>query len=146
MAWGPAANTLRRVSGVPFAVREPDRLCLVALAANTTPIPIGPAASAVSFPAAGPHARTAIARHLRAPTPTRLSPQLVLAGIATSVAISFNVLLPVLPVLMERRGPHGAAGAATAALFVGAVAGEVLTPWLMSRWSSTRLLVVGQLM
>jgi len=70
----------------------------------------------------------------------------VLAGIATAVAISFNVLLPVVPVLMERRGPHGAAGAATAALFVGAVAGELLTPWLMSRWSSTRLLVAGQLM
>jgi MFS family permease len=70
----------------------------------------------------------------------------VLAGIALSVSITFNILLPVVPVLMERRGPHGAAGAATAALFVGAVAGELLTPWLMSRWSSTRLLVVGQLM
>jgi predicted MFS family arabinose efflux permease len=75
-----------------------------------------------------------------------VAPQLVLAGIATSIAITFNVLLPVAPVLMERRGPHGAAGAATAALFVGAVAGEVFTPWLMSRWSSTRLLVGGQLM
>jgi predicted MFS family arabinose efflux permease len=70
----------------------------------------------------------------------------VLAGVATSIAVSFNVLLPVVPVLMERSGPHGAAGAATAALFVGAVAGEVLTPWLMSRWSSARLLVAGQLM
>src|SRR5712691_2387392 len=146
MAWGPAAYTLRRVSGVPFAVREPDRLCLVALAANTTPIPIARAAPSLSFSAAGRRARTAIARQLSAPTPTRLAPQLVLAGIATSVAISFNVLLPVVPVLMERRGPHGAAGAATAALFVGAVAGEVLTPWLMSRWSPTRLLVAGQLM
>jgi predicted MFS family arabinose efflux permease len=29
---------------------------------------------------------------------------------------------------------------------VGAVAGEVLTPWLMSRWSSARLLIAGQLM
>jgi predicted MFS family arabinose efflux permease len=70
----------------------------------------------------------------------------VLAGVAISIAVSFNVLLPVVPVLMERSGPHGAAGAATAALFVGAVAGEVLTPWLMSRWSSARLLVAGQLM
>ena len=70
----------------------------------------------------------------------------MLAGIATAVAISFNILLPVVPVLLERGGPHGAAGAGTAALFVGAVAGEVLTPWLMSRWSSSRLLVGGQLM
>jgi len=75
-----------------------------------------------------------------------LPPQLVLAGIATSIAITFNMLLPVVPVLVERRGPHGAAGAATAALFIGAVAGELLTPWLMSRWSSWGLLVAGQLM
>jgi len=75
-----------------------------------------------------------------------LAPQLVLAGIATSIAITFNMLLPVVPVLVERRGPHGAAGAATAALFIGAVAGELLTPWLMSRWSSSRLLIAGQLM
>lgn len=47
---------------------------------------------------------------------------------------------------MERGGPHGAAGAGTAALFVGAVAGELLTPWFMSRWSSSRLLIGGQLM
>jgi len=70
----------------------------------------------------------------------------VLAGIATSIAISFNILLPVVPVLLERSGPHGAAGAATAALFVGAVAGELITPWLLSRWSSSRLLIGGQLM
>ncbi len=70
----------------------------------------------------------------------------MLAGIATSIAISFNILLPVVPVLMERGGPHGAAGAGTAALFVGAVAGELFTPWLMSRWSSSRLLIAGQLM
>lgn len=70
----------------------------------------------------------------------------MLAGIATAIAISFNILLPVVPVLMERAGPHGAAGAGTAALFVGAVAGELLTPWLMARWNSARLLVGGQLM
>lgn len=70
----------------------------------------------------------------------------MLAGVATSIATSFSILLPVVPVLTERAGPHGAAGAATAALFVGAVAGEVLTPWLMSRWSPARLLVAGQLM
>jgi predicted MFS family arabinose efflux permease len=70
----------------------------------------------------------------------------VLAGVGTSIAISFNILLPVVPVLMERGGPHGAAGAGTAALFVGAVAGELFTPWLLSRWSSSRLLIGGQLM
>lgn len=70
----------------------------------------------------------------------------MLAGIATAIAIGFSMLLPVVPVLVERRGPHGAAGAATAALFAGAVAGELLSPWLMSRWSSSRLLVGGQLL
>jgi predicted MFS family arabinose efflux permease len=50
------------------------------------------------------------------------------------------------PVLVEREGPHGAAGAATAALFIGAVTGELSSPWLMSRLSSTRLLVAGQLL
>src|SRR6266852_2192073 len=146
MARSPSAHALRWVSCLPFAVRERDRFRLVALAAHTAPLPIAPRAPALSIPATGPHAHKAIARPLPFPTTTGLAPQLVLAGIATSVAISFNILLPVVPVLMERRGPHGAAGAATAALFVGAVAGEVLTPWLMSRWSSTRLLVVGQLM
>lgn len=70
----------------------------------------------------------------------------MLAGVAACVSISFAILLPVVPVLVEKSGPHGAGGAGTAALFVGAVAGEVLTPWLMSRFSSRRLLVGGQLM
>ncbi len=48
--------------------------------------------------------------------------------------------------MVERGGPHGAAGAATAALFIGAVTGELSTPWLMSRQRSTRLLVAGQLL
>ena len=56
------------------------------------------------------------------------------------------MLLPVVPVLVERQGPHGAAGAATASLFFGAVLGELLSPWLMTRWSSTRLLIGGQLL
>ena len=69
----------------------------------------------------------------------------MLAAIAGSVAISFQILLPVVPVLVERRGPSGSAGAATAALFLGAVIGELCSPWLMTRWSSTRLLIAGQL-
>ena len=48
--------------------------------------------------------------------------------------------------MVERVGPPGAAGAATAALFIGAVAGELCTPWLMSRQRSTHLLVAGQLL
>src|ERR1700682_4921553 len=71
---------------------------------------------------------------------------LVLAGVGISVSISFSVLLPVAPVLLERIGPHGAAGAATAALFAGAVVGEISTPWLMFRWGASRLMVAGQLL
>lgn len=59
------------------------------------------------------------------------------------LAMSFQVLLPVVPVLLERSGPHGAAGAGTAALFVATLVGDLLTPWLMSRWSPSRLLVGG---
>jgi MFS family permease len=70
----------------------------------------------------------------------------VLAGVGVSVSVSFSVLLPVAPVLLERIGPHGAAGAATAAIFAGAVAGELLTPWLMSKWGASALLIAGELM
>jgi predicted MFS family arabinose efflux permease len=48
--------------------------------------------------------------------------------------------------MVERAGPHGTAGAATAALFIGAVTGELSTPWLMSRQRSGHLLVAGQLL
>lgn len=70
----------------------------------------------------------------------------MLAGIGVCISFSFSILLPVAPVLAERSGPHGAAGAATAALFVGAVVGELLSPWLMSSWRSSRLLIGGQLL
>jgi predicted MFS family arabinose efflux permease len=69
----------------------------------------------------------------------------VLVAIAVCISATFSILLPVVPVLVERIGPHGAAGGATAALFFGAVTGELLTPWLISRLSSTRVLVAGQL-
>lgn len=74
------------------------------------------------------------------------SPLFLLAALAVCIAVSFQILLPVVPVMVERGGPHGAAGAATAALFIGAVTGELLTPWLMSRQRSTHLLVGGQLL
>ena len=51
-----------------------------------------------------------------------------------------------MPVMAERQGPHGIAGAATAALFVGAVTGELSTPWLLTRFRSKLLLIAGQLL
>jgi len=60
--------------------------------------------------------------------------------------MTFQILLPVVPVMAERQGPHGMAGAATAALFIGAVAGELSTPWLMTRVRSRHLLVGGELL
>ena len=74
------------------------------------------------------------------------SPAFVLAGLAVCISLTFQILLPVVPVVAEREGPHGIGGAATAALFMGAVAGELLTPWLMSRLSSKRLLVSCQVL
>ncbi len=76
---------------------------------------------------------------------SRLSPTLLLGALAVLVAITFQILLPVVPVMVERAGPHGAAGAATAALFLGAVTGELTTPWLLGRWSSKRVLISAQL-
>jgi predicted MFS family arabinose efflux permease len=70
---------------------------------------------------------------------------LLIAAFAICISIAFQVLLPVVPVMAERGGPHGVAGAATFALFVGAVTGELSTPWLMSRLRSKHLLVFGQL-
>jgi MFS family permease len=70
----------------------------------------------------------------------------VLLGVlAVSISLTFQILLPVVPVMVERAGPHGIAGAATGALFLGAVTGELASPWLMTLWRSRRLLVTGQL-
>ena len=74
------------------------------------------------------------------------SPPFLLAALAVCISVNFQILLPVVPVMVERAGPHGTAGAATAALFLGAVTGELSTPWLMSRQRSTHLLVAGQLL
>ena len=64
--------------------------------------------------------------------------------LAVSISLTFQILLPVVPVMVEREGPHGIAGAATGALFLGAVTGELTCPWLMTMWRSRRLLVAGQ--
>src|SRR5260370_529062 len=44
------------------------------------------------------------------------------------------------------RGAGAGGGRVTGALLIGAVVGELFPPWLMSDWSSSRLLVGGQLM
>jgi MFS family permease len=62
------------------------------------------------------------------------------------VTLSLNVLLPVIPILAEKRGPHGIAGAAIGTLFIAMVAGEFVAPWLMSRWNGSRLLVAAEIM
>jgi predicted MFS family arabinose efflux permease len=82
------------------------------------------------------------------PKSTRLraalaGPSFLLAALAVCIAITFQILIPVVPVIVERGGPAGSAGAATSALFLGAVTGELSTPWLLSRWRSTHLLVLG---
>ena len=74
------------------------------------------------------------------------SPPFLLAALAVCISVNFQILLPVVPVMVERAGPHGAAGAATAALFIGAVTGELSTPWLMSRQRSSHLLIAGQML
>jgi len=67
-------------------------------------------------------------------------------AIAVCVSAGFSILLPVVPILLERSGPHGIGGAGTAAIFVGAVSGEVISLWLMSWQSSKRLVVAGMLL
>ena len=82
-----------------------------------------------------------------APTTRVLGGQaLVLLAAVACFSSSFNTLLPVVPVLLERGGPHGAAGAGTAALFVGTAIGELMTPWLLAFWSPKRLLIGGSLL
>lgn len=70
---------------------------------------------------------------------------MLLAAVAC-FSSSFHTLLPVVPVLLERGGPHGAAGAGTAALFVGTAIGELMTPWLLTFWSPKRVLIGGTLL
>jgi MFS family permease len=73
-------------------------------------------------------------------------PTLVLLAAVACFSSSFHTLLPVVPVLLERGGPHGIAGAGTAALFVGTAIAELMTPWLLTFWSPKRLLIGGTLL
>ncbi|HVC76484.1 MAG TPA: MFS transporter [Candidatus Micrarchaeaceae archaeon] len=75
-----------------------------------------------------------------------MKPPFLFAALAVCIAVNFQILLPVVPVMVERAGPHGSGGAATAALFIGAVTGELSTPWLMSRLRSMHLLIAGELL
>src|SRR2546426_12462356 len=74
------------------------------------------------------------------------SPTAIVLVAVGLLAVTFQVLLPVVPVLVERSGPHGSAGAATAALFIAMASGEFVTPWLMSRWRAADLLIAGELL
>src|ERR1700686_205119 len=74
------------------------------------------------------------------------SPLFLLAALAVCISVNFQIMLPDVPDMVEGGGPHGAESGATAAVFIGAVIGELSTPWRMSRQRSTHLLVAGQLL
>ncbi len=63
-------------------------------------------------------------------------------AISMLLSTSYAILLPVVPVIVETPGRTGIAGAVTAALLVGTVISEFLTPLFMAR-VSPRLLAVG---
>ena len=83
-------------------------------------------------------------RLMRIPSP-QLSPIALTLLIAGLLSVSFQILLPVVPVLLEKQGRNGAAGAGTAALFVAMVSGELLTPWLQAKLGISKLLIGGAL-
>lgn len=70
------------------------------------------------------------------------APILVVSALAT---LSFQLLLPVFPIVAEQHGVHGSAGAVTTAIFLGMIGGEVLTPWLISRLSAPMTLALAEL-
>jgi predicted MFS family arabinose efflux permease len=66
--------------------------------------------------------------------------------VACLLATSYALLLPVVPVIVERRGTSGEAGAATAVLFAGTVLAELTAPLLISRISSRLLAAAAMLL
>lgn len=73
----------------------------------------------------------------------RLVALLVATGLLSA---SFQMLLPVVPIVLESRGPYGIAGAGTATVFVGMVIAELATPWLLSTIRPVTLLVFGAIL
>lgn len=66
--------------------------------------------------------------------------------VAFLLAISYGLLLPVVPVIVEKQSGSGEAGAATAVLFGATVLAEVSAPILMARISSRSLVVTAMLL
>lgn len=70
---------------------------------------------------------------------------MALAVIALSFSLSYQILLPVVPVIAQARGGPALAGAATTALSIGAVVGEVATGWLMIHITARKLILLAHL-
>ncbi|HZQ49765.1 MAG TPA: MFS transporter [Candidatus Dormibacteraeota bacterium] len=77
--------------------------------------------------------------------PLRLGPGETALGISVLLSTSFAVLLPVIPVIVERKGGAGVAGAATASLLATTVVSEFLAPVVMARVSPRVLVIAGML-
>ena len=77
--------------------------------------------------------------------PLKLGPGETALGISVLLSTSFAVLLPVIPVVVERQGHAGIAGAATASLLATTVVSEFLAPVVMARISPRVLVVAGML-
>lgn len=59
--------------------------------------------------------------------------------------MSFQILLPIGPILLEASGPRGIGGAGTAALFAATVAGEFAAPMLLKSRRQWMVLLASQL-
>ncbi len=112
------------------------------LTATETPGAGAPA----TLPSDGPHG----ARPVAGPAPATYRPRLVTRALllrfasAIGSAISFYLLLSVVPLFAKAAGAgEGAAGLATSALTFAAVAGELVTPRLVTRYGHRKVLAAG---